>query len=124
MFGVASRHVGGKVEVQQYAVKGPTIGNGGDRCRAQGDNLEGAYPIEGELGLENGGVDVFLGTLADGFSGAVYPRPTTDGKRRRSVEGVHDGRVAAIEMRYINGVKIPDGEVSASLAGSSEVDVR
>ena len=69
MFGVASRHVGGKVELQQFVVKGPAIGDGESRCRAYGDNLKGAYPIKGELGLEDGGVGAFLGTLADGCSG-------------------------------------------------------
>ena len=54
VFGVASRHVGGKVEVQELVVKGPAIGNGGGRCRAYGNSVEGAY--EGELGQENGGV--------------------------------------------------------------------
>ena len=68
VFGVASRHVGGEVEVQQFVVKGPTIGDGGGRYRAYGENVEGAYPSEGELGLENGGAGAFLGTLADGGS--------------------------------------------------------
>ena len=56
VFGVASRHVGGEVEVQQFVVKGSVIGDDGGRCRAYGENLEGAYPIEAKLGLENGGV--------------------------------------------------------------------
>ena len=56
MFEVASRHVREKAEVQQFVVKGPAIGDGGGRCRTYGENLEGAYPVEGELGLENGGV--------------------------------------------------------------------
>ena len=60
VFGAAFRHVGGKAEVQQFVVKGPAIGDGGGRCRAYGENLEWAYPVEGELGLENGGVDTFL----------------------------------------------------------------
>ena len=105
VFGVTSRHIGGKVELQQFVVKGPAIGDGGGRCRAYGENLEGAYPIEGELGFENGGVGAFLGTLADGCSGVVDPRPTADGERRRSAEGVHVGGVAAVGTRYVNGVK-------------------
>ena len=101
-------------------MKGPAIRDGGGRCRAYGESLEGAYPTEGELGLENGGVGAFLGTLTDGCSGDVDPRPTADGERRRSAEGVHDGGVAAVETRYVNDVKLPDGAVSALLVGSSE----
>ena len=56
VFGVVSRHVGGKVEVQQFVMKGPAIGGCVGRCRAYGENLEGAYPVEGKLGLENDGV--------------------------------------------------------------------
>ena len=104
-------------------MKGPAIGDGEGRCRACGENIEGAYPIEGEVGLENGGVGPFLGTLADGCSGVVDPRSTADGERRRSAEGIHDRGVAAVETRYVNGVKFPDGAVSALLAGGSEVDV-
>ena len=40
------------------------------------------------------------------------------------MEGVRDGGVAAVETRYVNGVKFPDGAVSALLTGSREVDVR
>ena len=56
-------------------MKGSAIGDGGGRYRACGENLGGAYPIEGELGLDNSGVGAFLGTLADGGSGVVDPRP-------------------------------------------------
>ena len=122
MFGVASGHVGGKVEVQELVVKGLAIGDGGGRCRAYGENLEAAYPIEGELGLENGGVGAVLGTLADGGSRVEDPRPTADGKRTRSAEGVHDGGVAAVETRYVDGVEFPNGAVGALLAGDGEVD--
>ena len=34
-------------------------------------DVEGAYPSEGELGLENGGVGAFLGTLTEGCSGVI-----------------------------------------------------
>ena len=105
MFRVASTHVGGGIEVQQFVVKGPAIGNVGGRCRAYGENLQEAYTVEVELGLENGGVGAFLGTLADSCRGVEDPRPTADGERRRSAEGVHDGGVAAVETRYVNGVK-------------------
>ena len=104
-------------------MKRPAIGDGGGRCRAYGDNLEGAYPIEEELGLQNGGRGDFLGTLADGCSRVVDPRPTADGERRRPAEGAHDGGVAAVETRYVNGVKFPDGAVDALLACSGKVDV-
>ena len=46
-FGVVSGHVGREVEVQELVVKGPTIWNDGGRCRAHGDDLERADPIEG-----------------------------------------------------------------------------
>ena len=92
---------------------GPAIGDSGGRCRAYGENLEGGYPIEGELGLEDGGVGAFLDTLADGCSGVIDPRPTAGGERRRSAESVHDGGVAAVEPRYVHGVKFPDGAVGA-----------
>ena len=105
MFGVTSTHVGGEIEAQQFVMKGPAIGNVEGRCRAYGENLQRAYPVEVELGLENGGVGAFLGTLADGCSGVVDPRPTADGERRRSAEGVHVGGVAAVGTRYVNGVK-------------------
>ena len=64
----------------------------------------------------------FFGTLADGGSGVVDPRPTTDGERRGSAEGVHDGGVAAVETLYVNGV-FPDGAVGALLVGSGAVGV-
>ena len=60
-FGVASRHVGGEVEVEELAMKRPAIRNGGGRCRAHGKNLERARPVGGELRLENGGVGAFFG---------------------------------------------------------------
>ena len=81
-FGVASRNVGGEVEVEELVMKRPTIRNGGGRCRAHGENLERANPVEGELGLENGGVGASLGALADGGSSVVDPRPTAGGERR------------------------------------------
>ena len=126
-FGVASRHVGGKVEVQQLVVKGPAIGDGGGWCRAYGDDLEGVYPIEGELGLENGGVGASLGTLADGCNGVLDAGPTADGERRRSAEGVHVGGVAAVGTRYVNGVKFPDSAISVAggkKRGRCKLDVR
>ena len=52
-----------------FVVEGPAIGDAGGQCQACGENLEGAHPIEGKLGLEDGGVGAFLGTLADGCSG-------------------------------------------------------
>ena len=46
-FGVASGHVGWEVEVQGLVVKGPTIWDGGGRCRIHGEDLERSDPIEG-----------------------------------------------------------------------------
>ena len=37
-------------------------------------NLEGAYPIEGDLNIENDGVGAFHGALADGGTGVADPR--------------------------------------------------
>ena len=96
-FGVASRHVGAEVGVEELVMKRPAIGNGGGRCRAHGENLERANPVEGELGLENGGVGAFLGALADGGSSVVDSRPTAGGERRGAAEGVHDGSVAIVK---------------------------
>ena len=91
MFEVTSTHVGGEIEVHQFVVKGPAIGNVGGRCRAYGENFQRAYPVEVELGLENGGVGAFLGPLADGCGGVVDPRPTADGdggdRQRASIMG-------------------------------------
>ena len=89
-------------------MKGSAVEGGGGWCRANGENLEGVYPIEGELDLENGGVGAFLGAWADGGSGVVDPRPTADGERRRSAEGVHDRGMAAVKTRFVNGVKFSD----------------
>ena len=50
-FGVASRHVGGEVEVEELFMKRPAIRNGGGRCRARGENLERANSVEGKLVL-------------------------------------------------------------------------
>ena len=72
MFGVASRHVGGEVEVQQFVVKGSVIGDDGGRCRAYGENLQEAYTVEVELGLENGGVGACL----------LYTSPSPRDKRQ------------------------------------------
>ena len=66
--------------------------------------LKGPIQLK-ELGLKDGVVGAFLGTLADSCRGVEDPRPTADGERRRSAEGVHDGGVAAVETRYVNGVK-------------------
>ena len=104
-------------------MEGPAIGGGGGRCRAYGENLQGAYPIEGELDLANGGVGAFLGNLADGGSGVVDQRPTGDGKRRRSEQNVHDGGVVVVETRYVDGVELLDGTVGALLTGSGEIDI-
>ena len=97
VFGVASGHVGGEVEVEELVMKRPAIRNGEGRCRADGENLERANPVEGEFGLENGGVGAFLGALADGGGSVVDPRPIADGERRGAAEGVRDGSVAAVK---------------------------
>ena len=78
-FRTTSRHVGGEVEVEKLVLKGPAVRNGGGRCRAHGENLERANPVEGGLGLENGDVGAFLGALANGGSRVVHPGPTTGG---------------------------------------------
>ena len=65
--------------MHRLILKGPTVRNGGGRCRAHGENLERANPVEGELGHENGGVGAFLGTLANGGSRVVDPGPTAGG---------------------------------------------
>ena len=96
-FRVASGHVGGEVEADELAMKRPAIRNGGGRCRPHGENLERANPVEGEFGLENGGVGAFLGALADGGSSVVDSRPTAGGERRGAAEGVHDGSVAIVK---------------------------
>lgn len=49
VFGVASGHAGGKVEAEEFVVKGPSISNGGGRCRAHGNDLEQADPNEVEF---------------------------------------------------------------------------
>ena len=95
--GVASRHVRGEVEVEELVMKTPAISSGGGRCRAHGENLERTNPVEGELGLEDGGVGAFLGVLADGGSSVVDSRPTAGGERRGAAEGVHDGSVAIVK---------------------------
>ena len=51
-FRVASGHVGREVEVQELVVKGPTTWDGGGRCWAHGEDLEGADPVEGWLSLD------------------------------------------------------------------------
>ena len=96
-FGVASRHVGGEIEVEELVMKRPAIRNGGGWCRAHGENLKRVNPVEGELGLENGGVGAFLGALADGGNSVVDPRQTAGGERRGAAEGIHDGSVAAVK---------------------------
>ena len=65
-------------------MKGPAIGDGGGRCRAYGDNLEGTYLIDGEVGLENGGVGAFLGTLAGGCRVFVIAAVASTELRRTS----------------------------------------
>ena len=78
-FGVASRHVGGEVEVEELFMKRPAIRNGGGGCRAHGENLRRANLVEGERGLDNGGVGAFLGALTDGGRSVVDLRPTAGG---------------------------------------------
>ena len=66
-------------------MKRPASRNGGGRCRAHGKNLEQANPVEGELGLKNGGVGAFLGALTDGGNSVVDPPqpPVVNGRERR-----------------------------------------
>ena len=45
--GVASRHVGWDVEVQELVLKGPFIWDGGGRWWAHGEDLERADQVEG-----------------------------------------------------------------------------
>ena len=61
--GLAARHGGSKVEVEKFVVKRTAAGNVGGRCRAYGEGFERVYPVEGELGLKDGGVGAFLGAL-------------------------------------------------------------
>lgn len=42
---------------------------------------------------------------------------------RRKAEGVHDGGVAEVRARYVDGVEVPDGAVCAFLAGGGEFDI-
>ena len=53
---------------------------GGGR-RAYGENVEGAVPIQGEIGLEHHGVGDLAGALTDGGSEAVDPGPAACGER-------------------------------------------
>ena len=46
-FGVASRHVGREVKVQELVVKGPAICDGENQCRVHDEDLERADPVEG-----------------------------------------------------------------------------
>ena len=85
--------------------------------------MERADPVEGEFGLENGGVGAFLDALANGGSGVVDPCPTVDGERRGKAEGVDDGGIAAIEARDVDSVNFPEGAVGALLASGGKVDV-
>ena len=124
MFGVASRHARENAEVQELVVKGPSMRNGRGRCWTHDEDLERADPVEGEFGLENCGVGAFLYALANGGSGVVDPCPTVDRERRGNAEGVHDEGVAAVEARYVDSVKVPDGAVGTLLASSGKVDER
>ena len=86
--GLAARHGGSKVEVEKFVVKRTAAGNVGGRCRAYIEDFERAYPVEGEFGLEDGGLGAFLGTLSDGGRGVTDPCPTTGGEPGGSTEGV------------------------------------
>lgn len=123
MCGVESRHVGGNVRDYELVVEEPSIRTGGGRCRALGEDLERADPVEGEFSLDNGRVGAFPDALTNGSSGVVDPRSTVDGEQRVRAEGVHDGGFAAVETRYVDGVEFPDGAVGALLAGCGEVGV-
>ena len=86
--------------------------------------LDGPDPVEGDSGLENGGVGAFPDTMANGNSCVVEPRPTADGEQRGKAKGVHDGGVTVVKTRCVDGVELPGGAVVVLLAGGGEVDVR
>ena len=86
--GVTARHVGRKNELEEFVVKRTAVGDVGGRCRAYIEDFERAYPVEGEFGLEDGGLGAFLGTLSDGGRGVTDPCPTTGGEPGGSTEGV------------------------------------
>ena len=62
-----------------FVVKGSVVRDVGGRRWAHGENLEWSDPVEEKLGLEHGGVSVFLGTLVDSGRGVVDPCPAVHG---------------------------------------------
>ena len=81
-FGVASRQVRGKVEVEEFLVERTAVRGVGGRSGAHGEDFERGDPVKGKLGLEYGGIDAFLGALSDGSSNVVDPRPNACDERR------------------------------------------
>ena len=76
-----------------------------------------------EFVLENGGVGAFHGTLSDGGSRVVDPRPIADGERRGSAGDVLDGDVAALYMRDGDSMVFADGAVRALLTAGGKFNV-
>ena len=70
---MASRHVGGGRSIG-LSWKGRPSGGVEAGAGPTARNLEGAYPIEGDLNIENDGVGAFHGALADGGTGVADPR--------------------------------------------------
>ena len=74
----------GYVEEEYFVVEGSVVGDVGGRRWAYGENRERSNPVEGNLGLEHGGVGVFLGPLADSGRVVVDPCPAAHGARVKS----------------------------------------
>lgn len=93
---VAARLVGRKVEVQEVFLKRTPVGDVEDWCRSYGEDFERAYPVEGEFGLEGGGVRAFRGVLLDGGSSVADQCPIVGGEWEESAQGVQAGGVPVV----------------------------
>ena len=116
-------YVGTQIQIQELSAERGTVRDVGGGTGANCEDFVGARPVEQELSLENFGVRISLGALADGGSRMVHPYPAANDEFRNRTQCVGEGGISAFRWRNLEIMVLADDIVRALLAFGRQLAV-